>query len=100
MNRQPFWKIAAPLLVGVVFLALWEALVRIFGIRAFILPPPSAVAVSLWIDGPSLMGSLWVTLQVTLAALAAAAVFGKHLLNRADSTFNINNPGDIFLTKD
>ncbi len=76
MNRQPFWKIAAPLLVGVVFLALWEALVRIFGIRAFILPPPSAVAVSLWIDGPSLMGSLWVTLQVTLAALAAAAVFG------------------------
>jgi len=30
----------------------------------------------LWTDGPSLVGSLWVTLRVTLAALAAAALFG------------------------
>ena len=31
---------------------------------------------SLWTDGPSLLGSLLVTLRITLAALAAAALFG------------------------
>src|SRR5262249_28203180 len=31
---------------------------------------------SLWTDGPSLLGSLLVTLRVTLAALAAAAILG------------------------
>src|SRR6185369_15985930 len=34
------------------------------------------IAVSLWVDGPSLAGSLLVTLRVTLAALAAAALIG------------------------
>src|SRR5207237_1208195 len=41
-----------------------------------LLPPPSAVALSLWTDGPSLFGSLLVTLRITLAALAAAALLG------------------------
>ena len=50
--------------------------VRFEEIPVYILPPPSAIAASLWTDGPSLMGSLLVTLRVTLAALAAAALFG------------------------
>ena len=70
------WRIVAPLAVGVVFLALWEVIVGAFGIRLYVLPPPSAIAASLWTDGPSLLGSLLVTLQVTLAALAAAALIG------------------------
>jgi NitT/TauT family transport system permease protein len=69
-------RILAPAAVGVVFLALWEGIVRAQGIPLYILPPPSAVAVSLWTDGPSLFGSLLVTLRVTLAALAAAALIG------------------------
>ncbi|HXO91048.1 MAG TPA: ABC transporter permease, partial [Stellaceae bacterium] len=70
------WRIAAPLTVGVVLLALWELVVRVNSIPLYILPGPLAVAESLWTDGPSLLGSLLVTLRVTIAALLAAAVLG------------------------
>jgi NitT/TauT family transport system permease protein len=69
-------RILAPLLVGLAVLALWEGVCRYFGIKSYILPPPSLIALSLVTDGPSLLGSLWVTLQITLAALAAAAILG------------------------
>ena len=36
-------------------LALWEAVVRVNGIPPYVLPAPSAIAASLWIDGPSLL---------------------------------------------
>jgi NitT/TauT family transport system permease protein len=70
------WRAAAPLAVGVAFLALWEGVVRAENIPVYILPGPLAIAHALWVDGPSLLGSLLVTLRVTLAALAAAAVLG------------------------
>ncbi|HXQ51128.1 MAG TPA: ABC transporter permease [Stellaceae bacterium] len=54
----------------------WEALVDVNSIPPYILPGPVRVAKTLWIDGPSLLGSLWVTLRITLAALAAAVVLG------------------------
>ena len=72
-----WWHIFAPLAVGTAVLVLWEIVVRINGIPPYILPGPSAIAESLWTDGPSLFGSLLVTLRVTLAALAAATVFGS-----------------------
>ena len=72
-------RILAPLAIGVTFLALWEALVAWRGIPVYILPAPSDIAKSLWIDGPSLFGSLLVTLRITLAALAAAALIGGAL---------------------
>jgi len=75
MNR--LWlRIAAPIAIGILFLALWEGGVRLSGVPVYILPAPSDVAQSLWVDGPSLMGSLFVTLRITLAALAAAAIGG------------------------
>jgi NitT/TauT family transport system permease protein len=70
------WRIVAPLAVGACFLILWEVVVRAENVPPYILPGPLAIAASLWTDGPSLLGSLLVTLRVTLAALAAAAVFG------------------------
>jgi NitT/TauT family transport system permease protein len=70
------WRLLAPLLVGVIFLAAWEAIVRIEGIPVYVLPGPLVVAETLWRDGPSLFGSLLVTLRITAAALAAAAVLG------------------------
>jgi NitT/TauT family transport system permease protein len=69
-------RLAAPVAVGAVLLALWEIVVRFEGIPPYILPGPLLVAQTLWTDGPSLLGSLMVTLRVTLAALAAAAVLG------------------------
>jgi NitT/TauT family transport system permease protein len=66
----------APAAVGVLFLAAWEGVVRYFEIPKYILPGPGLVAETLWRDGPSLLGSLWVTAKITLAALAAAIVLG------------------------
>ena len=70
------WRVAAPFAVGAILLALWEIMVRVNSIPPYILPGPQAVAESLWTDGPSLFSSLLVTLRVTLAALAAAAILG------------------------
>src|SRR5438552_6801072 len=70
------WRVAAPLAVGTVFLCVWEIIVRVNGVPRYVLPSPLEIAVSLWTDGPSLLGSLLVTLRVTLAALAAATVLG------------------------
>jgi NitT/TauT family transport system permease protein len=69
-------RILAPLAIGAMFLAAWQAAVRWFAVPVYILPAPSDIALSLWTDGPSLVGSLLVTLRITLAALAAAAILG------------------------
>ena len=69
-------RILAPVAIGVLFLAAWQAVVWWRGIPPYILPAPSDIARSLWVDGPSLLGSLLVTLRITLAALAAAALIG------------------------
>src|SRR5690242_16623082 len=74
--RLHLWRIAAPVAVGAAVLALWEIIVRAEGIPPYILPGPLLIAQTLWTDGPSLLGSLAVTLRITLAALAAAAVLG------------------------
>ncbi len=75
-RRRRFWRVAAPFAVGMVLLALWQAIVRIEHVPPYILPGPVAIATALWTDGPSLLGSLLVTLRITLAALAAAAIVG------------------------
>ncbi len=71
-----FWRVAAPLMVGAALLALWETIVRVERVPPYILPAPLLIAQTLWTDGPSLLGSLLVTLRITLAALAAAAILG------------------------
>src|SRR5712692_10257116 len=74
--RRRAARLFAPMAIGALFLAAWEGFVRAKGIPPYILPAPSAVAGSLWVDGPSLFASLLVTLRITLAALAAAALIG------------------------
>ena len=77
--RQRLAEIAAPLVAGALFLAAWQAVVQWQGIPPYILPSPVAIAAALWHDGPSLLGSLLVTLRITLAALIAAVVLGGAL---------------------
>lgn len=74
--RLRLWRVAAPLGVGALLLALWDIVVRAEGIPPYILPGPLLIAQTLWTDGPSLLSSLLVTLRMTLAALAAAAILG------------------------
>jgi NitT/TauT family transport system permease protein len=71
--------VAAPAAMGLLFLLGWEAVVRINAIPTYILPGPLLVAQTLWRDGPSLAGSLAVTVEITLAALAAAVLLGGAL---------------------
>ena len=68
--------IIAPVVIGIVMLTAWELTVRLRGIPHYILPGPLLIAQTLWTDGPSLLGSLLVTLRITVAALAAAAILG------------------------
>lgn len=72
-------RIVVPILVGVVFLLLWEGTVRIFEIREFLLPAPTRIAESLIENFGSLMGSLWITLRITVAAFFFACVGGVGL---------------------
>ena len=67
---------AAPWLYTAVLFIVWEAAVRLFGIPAFLLPPPTAIAgafVEYW--GPIYRNSIF-TLSTTLIGFALAVGFG------------------------
>jgi len=72
-------RVIAPLVVGFLFLVAWETFVRLEAVPVYVLPGPLLVVETLWRDGPSLLGSLLVTLRITVAALAAAVVLGGAL---------------------
>ena len=71
--------IIAPVVIGILMLAAWEAIVRIKGIPHYILPGPILIAQTLWNDWATLSESLWITLRITFAALAAAIIVGVSL---------------------
>ena len=68
--------IAAPLLVGIVMVVIWEVACRAFAIPIFLFPKPSDVAMKLAGDWRTLFGALGVTLRIALQAFAAAVVIG------------------------
>ncbi|MGB5092687.1 MAG: ABC transporter permease [Parvibaculum sp.] len=78
-TRLRLVKIVAPLAVGLGVLLLWEGLVRLYAVPSFILPAPSLIADSLIANFGSLMGSLFVTLRITLTAFLLAVVGGVGL---------------------
>ncbi len=73
------WRILLPALVGVLAIAAWEGLVRWLDVPTFVLPPPSAIAVSLVTDFPTLLDSLVFTLRITLGAFLLASLAGVSL---------------------
>jgi NitT/TauT family transport system permease protein len=75
-GRKRIADVAPPLVVGVLVLAGWEACCRAFAIPAYLFPSPSLIASTLVADAPALFRALWVTLRVTLIALALATVIG------------------------
>lgn len=85
-------SVLPPAVALVVLLALWEGTVRVLGIQAFLLPPPSAVFASGWHDAGQLAASSWVTAKAALlgfglsalaGALAAIVLSSSRLLERA-----------------
>ncbi|MBN9490471.1 MAG: ABC transporter permease [Alphaproteobacteria bacterium] len=69
-------KAIAPLVLGALILGLWEQTVRLLAIPPYILPGPLLIARTLVDDWALLAPSLWVTLGITLEALAAAVAIG------------------------
>lgn len=71
--------VTAPLLVGVGALLLWQVLVTVNEVPAYLVPSPLLVAQTLVRDWALLSSSLLATLQVTGAALLLAVVLGAGL---------------------
>jgi NitT/TauT family transport system permease protein len=71
--------VTAPLLVGVSFLLLWQVLVTVNQVPAYLVPSPLLIAQTLVRDWALLSTSLLATLQVTGAALLLAVVLGAGL---------------------
>jgi NitT/TauT family transport system permease protein len=69
-------RFVAPVVVALLFLALWEAVVRLYAIPVYIVPSPRVVARTLVTDWRLLFDSLTVTLGIALAALLLATVLG------------------------
>ncbi len=66
----------APVAVGVLFLALWQALVVGFALPFYLVPSPLLVGQTLVHDAPLLFAALQVTLRITGLALLFAVVLG------------------------
>src|SRR5258708_3828236 len=79
MNGRNWISIAAPVVVGVVFLVLWHAVVAINQIPSYLVPGPLLVFETLLHDWDSLYHSLLITLQVTGSALLLAVLLGSLL---------------------
>ncbi len=65
------WGPAAVLFAG--GLAVWEAAVRIFNIKGFILPAPTAIAAAFEAEASDLFEAGWSTFTTALAGLAAGS---------------------------
>src|SRR4051812_19660678 len=76
LHERPWVRIAVPVLLFALALGGWEAFVRIRQIPHYILPAPSLIAVTLWDNLGSLMGSWIFTMKITFGALALAVVGG------------------------
>jgi NitT/TauT family transport system permease protein len=76
LHQRPWLRIAVPVLLFALALGGWEAFVRIRQIPHYILPAPSLIAVTLWDNLGSLMGSWLFTMKITFGALLLAVVGG------------------------
>jgi NitT/TauT family transport system permease protein len=68
--------IAAPLLVGVVMVLLWEIACRELDVPVFLFPKPTDIGRTLASEWPSLLRALGMTLRIAFQAFAAAVIIG------------------------
>ncbi|HKE42053.1 MAG TPA: ABC transporter permease [Casimicrobiaceae bacterium] len=74
-------KLVLRVLLVVAILAVWEIVVRVFSIPAFILPAPSSVAVALWRGTTSMLyvEHLYITLTETLLGFVLGSILALAL---------------------
>jgi NitT/TauT family transport system permease protein len=82
MNLRRGWRalvsptLLAPIVVGLLFLTVWEAGVRLTQTPPYILPGPILVLQTLVQEWGILFPSLWITLKITLVAFVGAVLSG------------------------
>jgi len=69
-------KFAAPLAVGAVVIALWQAAVTLLELPPYLLPSPARVAQAMVEDRGLLFDSLLVTIKITISAFVLAVFLG------------------------
>jgi NitT/TauT family transport system permease protein len=72
-------NIAAPIALIAVLLGAWEIACRALNVPLYFLAPPSAIAVALVTDAPSLLRATLFTLEEALAALLIASALAQAL---------------------
>ena len=77
-NEAParWLRIAAPALIAVGLVAVWQGFVVAYDVPPYIVPSPTRVLATLIADRELLANSLYVTLGIALTALAVATVVG------------------------
>lgn len=78
-NSERVLRILVPIAMLALAVAIWEIYVLASGVPKYILPSPVDVVGALSTDWPTLLPSLWVTLTITLEALALALIGGVGL---------------------
>ena len=69
-------RIAAPVLLALVVVALWQILTDAYAVPTYLIPSPAVVAKTLFADRELLLKSLSVTLGIALTALVVATLLG------------------------
>ena len=75
-RAKAFAENAAPVLFGIVMLAVWEGAVRYYQLPFYLLPGPVLIAETLYKEFGSLFPSLLYTVSITIKAFLAAAIGG------------------------
>ncbi|MCS4511177.1 ABC transporter permease [Xylophilus ampelinus] len=76
MQQLRVQRVVYPLLVGVVLVAVWQALVTGLELPPYLVPSPLLMLQTLFADRAPLGLALWVTVKITLLAFIAATVMG------------------------
>lgn len=79
VSRAVVQRIARPMIVMLLALGIWQFVVWYEEVPVYLVPGPLQIAQTLIADWATLSGSLAVTLSISLAALAMAAVLGAAL---------------------
>ncbi|WP_433693085.1 ABC transporter permease [Herbaspirillum seropedicae] len=76
VNRPGFWRVAAPLIIGIALLVMWQIVCTLLEVPPYLVPTPALIVKTLAADWSMLMASLLVTLKITFLAFALAVVLG------------------------
>ena len=76
MMREHLLRLVAPIALAVLLLGAWQLAVMFYDVPAYLVPSPIRIAQTMVEDRALLLGSLWVTAEIALTALAIAVVVG------------------------